>query len=295
MKLVKNRSKLPKYRAPRQSSGALSASKSFTISARKTLAKIRGFRFTRIVVDRIIGVVGELLLTAGVFVLLFLGWHMWFNSMVSAIAQQQSARELSNEWELTDPTAVEFDKLSGNSAGISTAIEPPVIVSPSEIADTFATLIVPRFGGTFERSIGQGIDPKLVLNPRRIGVGHYPQSNDLGEIGNFAVAAHRTGWGEPFGEIDKLQLGDRIYIETQKGWYVYRFRNLEYVWPKGVGVLNPVPQSHAKAQDRILTLTSCHPKSTASERIIAYSTFETFIPREMGAPLEVVQVKEANQ
>lgn len=292
---MKNRTKLPKFRAPRASSGAHSVRKSFIISARKAGAKIRGFRFTRRVVDRIIGVVGELLLTAGVFVLLFLGWHMWFNSMVSAIAQQEAAQELSSEWELTSATSVEFDKLSGNSAGLSTAIDPPVIQSPTEIADTFATLIVPRFGGTFERAIGQGIDPKLVLNPRRIGVGHYPQSNDLGEIGNFAVAAHRTGWGEPFGEIDKLQLGDRIYVETQKGWYVYRFRNLEYVWPKGVGVLNAVPQSNAKAQDRILTLTSCHPKSTASERIIAYSTFETFIPREAGAPLEVVQVKEANQ
>jgi sortase A len=48
-----------------------------------------------------------------------------------------------------------------------------------------------------------------------------------------------------------------------------------------------------KAKDRILTLTSCHPKLSAAERIIAYSVFETFVPRELGAPTEVAAIKAA--
>ena len=53
-----------------------------------------------------------------------------------------------------------------------------------------------------------------------------------GEPGNFAVAAHRTTYGKPFNRIADLRLNDPIVIETQDGWYTYRFRTLEYVTPR---------------------------------------------------------------
>lgn len=255
-------------------------------------ARIRGFRFTRSVVDRLIGVVGELLMTAGVFVLLFLGWHVWYNDIVSGIAQNQAAKALAAEWDTVPISIPEFDRTLGSSDGVAKSPKPPITKS-AKLAHRFATMFVPRFGADFQRAIATGIDPKTVLNIRDAGIGHYTQSNDLGEVGNFAVAGHRTTYGAPFGNIAELQVGDRIYIETESGWYVYRFRNLEFVWPNNVTVLRPVPESSVTAKDRILTMTSCHPKLSAAERIIAYSVFETFVPRDRGAPAEVAAIKAA--
>lgn len=231
-------------------------------------------------------------MTAGVFVLLFLGWHVWYNDIVSGIAQNNAGAELSENWDNVPLSIPEFDRAPGDSAGARLTPEPPVTASPA-LNKRFATLIVPRFGDTFERPIAHGVDPKKVLNVRDAGLGHYPQTSDLGEIGNFAVAGHRTTYGAPLGNIDQLRVGDRLYIETEAGWYVYRFRNLEYVWPKEVGVIGPVPKSKAKAADRLFTLTSCHPKLSSAERVIAYSVFETFVPRDRGAPAEVAAMKAA--
>ncbi|MEN9740638.1 MAG: hypothetical protein RLZ72_904 [Actinomycetota bacterium] len=258
---------------------------------RRVGAQIKAFRFTRNVVDRIIGVVGELLMTAGVFVLLFLGWHVWYNDVVAGLAQDSAGSELSNEWTVSEISTVEFDRAVGSSDGVFTAAKPPV-VEVGKPASRFASLLVPRFGPTFNRAIAVGVDRETVLNIRNAGIGYYPQTQRLGQVGNFAVAAHRITFGAPFADIEKLRLGDRIYVETPDGWYVYRFRNLEYVWPNNTRVLQPVPESNAKAKDRILTMTSCHPVLTSVERIIAYSTYESFIPRENGAPAEVAAIED---
>lgn len=239
-------------------------------------------------VDRAIGISGELLVTAGLFVLLFLGWHVWFNDIVQGAAQNRASAELSDGW--TKPVVVqtEFDRAFGTSDGAIVEVKPPVVASP-KIAESFATILVPRFGTRYERTVAESVDTELVLNNHVTGVGRYPGTALLGEVGNFAVAGHRTTYGAPFGEVDQLRVGDRIYLETEKGWYVYRFRNLEFVYPTEVTVLNPVPQLQVEAKDRILTMTSCHPKLSAAERIIAYSVFESFVPRESGAPSEVAK------
>jgi sortase A len=250
--------------------------------------------FSARTVDKIIGVVGEVLMTAGIFVLLFLGWHVWYNDVVSGIAQNNAGSELSNEWDNVPLSIPEFDRNPGDSSGARISPEPPITASPALNA-RFATLIVPRFGDTYERAIAYGVDPKKVLNVRSAGLGHYPQTNELGELGNFAIAGHRTTFGAPLGNIDQLRVGDRLYVESEVGWYVYRYRNLEYVWPKDVAVLKPVPWSKVAATDRLLTLTSCHPKLSSAERVIAYSVFETFVPRDRGAPSEVAAMKAAGQ
>src|SRR5690606_30648081 len=118
-------------------------------------------------------------------------------------------------------------------------------------------------------------------------VGHYPGTQLPGQPGNFAIAAHRTTWGAPFKDISELRLGDRIYVQTGDGWYTYVFRNLEYVLPTGVGVLEPVPQAPGvEAGDRYITLTSCNARYSAAERIIAYGELESWHPVSEGMPAE---------
>lgn len=152
-------------------------------------------------------------------------------------------------------------------------------------------MYVPRFGTTYSRSVSQGVGTVDVLDKN--GIGHYPGTQMPGQIGNFAVAAHRTTYGAPFKLLATLQVGDKIYIQTPDGYYTYSFRGLEYVRPTGVGVLDAMPQQPGVAPtDRVLTMTSCNPMFSASERIIAYSVLESWQPASAGAPQAVQQATE---
>ncbi len=222
----------------------------------------------------VVGVLGELFITAGAFVLLFLGWQLWFNDLVVGSKLHEESLEQSQLWERDAQTADH-----------GTPQDPPILGTPDASA-TFGLMIVPRWGADFYRPIAEGTGTVDVLNKGEIG--HYPTSQMPGEVGNFAVAAHRTSYGKPFNQISNLSVGDHIYIETADGWYAYVFRNLEYVQPTGVGVIAPVPQADdATATDRFLTMTSCNPLFSSAERIIAYSLFDRFYARADGPPDEI--------
>lgn len=231
----------------------------------------------------VVGILGEVFITAGVLVLAFLGWQVWLNDIIVGQEQQQEAIELSESWDRGESTApAPVDRPDPG--------EPLVAEAPGN-AVKFATLIVPRFGPEWEKPVAEGVGIHDVLNN---GIGHYPGTQMPGEVGNTAYAAHRTGWGAPFGDIGNLQVGDSIYIETEAGWYRYVFRSFEYVMPTGVEVLEPVPQAPgATPTDRIITLTSCNPKTTAAERIIAYGVYDTWYPRAGGPPAEIAPVVQA--
>lgn len=232
----------------------------------------------------VLGVLGELLITAGVVVLLFLGWQVWLGNLLSGNAQSEQAQALSQVWSSAEPVAPPVAAGLGDPG-------PPVIQAAPENGVQFANLIVPRLGAGYSKPVAEGIDADVLRN----GVGHYPGTQTPGDAGNAAFAAHRTGNGSPFFDIEKLQVGDSVYFEMAAGWYRYVVRSLEYVPATGVGVLDPVPQSPGlAATDRILTLTSCNPVFTADERIIVYSLFDTWYPRSGGAPTEIAALVQAN-
>ncbi|MCW4385820.1 class E sortase [Salinibacterium sp. SYSU T00001] len=242
----------------------------------------------------VVGVLGELFLTAGVLVLLFLGWQLWLNDIIVGNEQRDAAIEFAEELASAPPATPEPsaepepDAEPSEEPGLA---EPVSTISPV-MNEGFATLYVPRFGADYVRVIGEGVSLSSVLNRSSLGVGHYPQTQLPGELGNFALAAHRTTWGAPFGSIGELQLGDKIYVQTADGWYTYAFRNLEYVLPSGVGVLEPVPQAPGvPAGERYITLTSCNPRFSASERIIAYGVLESWHPAAEGIPDELAALQ----
>lgn len=107
-------------------------------------------------------------------------------------------------------------------------------------AQWFAQMQVPRFGTDYNVGIYGGTSRARTLDDQGIGV--YTDSKMPGEVGNFAMAGHRTTWGKPFNQLDKLQVGDAIVVETPDGWFTYRFRTLEYVKPTQTDVLLDVPQ-----------------------------------------------------
>ncbi|HEU4807160.1 MAG TPA: class E sortase [Homoserinimonas sp.] len=236
----------------------------------------------------IVSVVGELFLTAGVICFLFIGWQLWLNDLVVGQEQRSSALELEDQWRT--PGAPPVPPTPGAEA--VDYGEPVVAAAPRE-GTGFATLYVPRFGAGYVRPIGEGVSLASVLNNPELGIGHYPETQLPGELGNFALAAHRTTWGAPFKQIADLRVGDKLYVQTSDGWYTYAFRSLEYVWPTGVGVLEPVPQAPGvEPFDRVITLTSCNPMFSAAERIIAYGVLEHWQPTSAGMPVELSNLIE---
>ena len=243
------------------------------------------------------GVFGELLITAGVLVFAFLGWQLWWNDMVMAGQQSKAAAEISQSW-------IQDDLSSRDQAPIAPEATEPVESAPVDFgepvvgeapanAESFAVLYVPRFGADYHRSIAEGIDDE-VLNSSRSGIGHYPDTQMPGEVGNFAVAAHRSANGGGMHLINELQLGDAIYVQTADGYYTYRFRDLEYVAPTAVEVIAPVPHDpDGTPVDRFITLTSCNPLLSTAERIIAYGVLESWQPTSAGPPAEVATVINA--
>jgi sortase A len=234
----------------------------------------------------VLGVSGEVLITLGLLVGLFWVWFVFVNDLVLGVEQNTAGSELSQSFQ-DEAALTTFGKAYGSSAGREEVGEPPV-VSPVAPGQAFATLYVPRFNPNYQRAIGEGVDLPTVLNSPRLGVGRYPETQNLGELGNFAIAGHRTTFGAAFANIGDLRVGDRIYVETKEGWFVYRFRNLEYVWPDAMSVLNEIPRfSGIEPGERILTMTSCHPRFSEAERVIAYSVFDSWYPRAEGPPSEI--------
>ena len=250
----------------------------------------------------VVGVLGELFITAGVVVLLFLGWQVWLNDIIVGAEQTSAANELAEQWEqqgaddpAPDPAQTPDPTDTASPAETPAPVDPgePVVAKPPAAAESFANLIIPRLGADYRRPIAEGIGSN-VLNNRKTGVGHYPQTQMPGAVGNFAIAAHRTTYGAGFHDINTLLVGDSIYVETADGWYKYIYRGTEYVRPTGVGVLDPVPQVAGVAStDRVITMTSCHPYFSAAERIIAYGVFDTWYPRAGGAPAEIATLVQA--
>lgn len=225
------------------------------------------------------GVLGELLITGGVLVLLFLAWQLWVNDAMVRAAQDSEAARLSASWEDRAP-----------DLPVADARAPVLLPRPGD-ADVFGVLRVPRFGADYAATLAGGVSAVRTLNP--LGLGHYPDTQMPGEPGNFAVAGHRNTHGKPLNLINELRVGDAIVVEVPDGWYTYRFRTLEYVEPSGVGVLNPVPQTdEVEASDAIITLTSCNPAFSTAERIIAYGAFESWTPRAAGRPASLTDPLE---
>ena len=233
-------------------------------------------------------VLGELLLTAGVLVMLFVAWQMWIGDIIIAAQHNEEGAAVSAE--LAQQPAPEPPPLIEADDG-TTYYEPPVPAAPAD-AQWFAQMHVPRFGADYNVGIYGGTSRARTLDD--LGIGVYANSKMPGEVGNFSMAGHRTTWGKPFNQIDKLKLNDAIVVETPDGWYTYRFRTLEYVKPTEVDVLLDVPQAPQLTTDeRYITLTACSPLYSLAERIVAYGVFESFQPRAEGAPDSLAPVAAA--
>jgi sortase A len=101
----------------------------------------------------------------------------------------------------------------------------------------------------------------------RKGPGHYPETPLPGIRGTVAIAGHRTTYGAPFRDLDKLEVGDTIDVEMPYGHFIYRVQREQIVDPSATWVTRRV------GYDR-LVLTACHPKYSAAQRIVIFARLE---------------------
>lgn len=223
---------------------------------------------------------GELLIVSALAVLGYLVWQPWHTGVVVTAKQAELSAADSATWR----DAAREDVPLGDV---------PAVPHPDAPAEVFGVLYVPAFGVDYANRLAESTDWWTVLNLDEKGIGHYEQTQMPGEPGNFALAGHRSGpLINSFREIMNLRIGDPLFVETPQGWYTYRFRSIEYVLPDETDVLNPFPRlDGAPGEDRIMTLTTCHPKLAGSdERAIAYAAFEDYQPLSAGPPAELASV-----
>ncbi|WP_396157231.1 class E sortase [Arthrobacter sp.] len=228
----------------------------------------------------VVQVFGELLITAGLVLVLFVVWELWWTNIESDRRQEQAMEELFSGF---DTPAVPSPGPAPESYG-----DPAVLPPPDADGDTFAAIYIPRFGPEHARPVTQGVGTEVLDT---LGLGHYPETAMPGEVGNFALAGHRQTHGQVLDAVDTLVPGDRIYVRTAEGYYTYIYRNSQIVLPDKVDVLAPVPtQAGAAPAERILTLTTCNPRFGSQERFIAYAVMESWQPASAGPPAEIAAI-----
>ena len=138
--------------------------------------------------------------------------------------------------------------------------DPPKRVLEREplAGDAIAKIDIPKLG--VSEYVVEGTD---TANLRK-GPGHYPETPLPGRPGTTAIAGHRTTYGAPFREIDQLERGDRIVLDTAGGRYIYRVESTKIVDDSDLSVLEPVGYKR-------LMLSACHPLYSAAERVIVYA------------------------
>jgi sortase A len=149
---------------------------------------------------------------------------------------------------LQSKLAIQFGKpeTKKNYVAGETAIGDPITMISIPAADLKPTVVVEGTGASALRA----------------GAGHYPNTPLPGEEGNVAVAGHRTTYGKPFANLDRLAVGDQIVLETPIGRHVYRVSRPPFV------VANSDFTVISQTPGHTLTLTTCHPKGSASQRLV---------------------------
>jgi sortase A len=231
---------------------------------------------------------GQTLITVGLIALLFVVYEVWVTDLLAARQQNHLSQQIHDQW-ADAPTVAPAPT---DPAAAPTPFTPaPIDVS---VGQPFAVLHIPRLtgGDGYSRVVVEGVAQTQLAQ----GPGHYLGTAMPGQQGNVAIAGHRVGRGSPFLDLDRLRPGDPIVVETSDAWFVYRvlgdpatgsftsdpsgIPGQEIVLPTAVSVISPTPDRPAAGppSGAYLTLTTCHPKFSARQRLIIHARLD-------GAPL----------
>jgi sortase A len=202
-------------------------------------------------VVKVVRGIGWTCITSGVVVLLYVVYLMWFTGLTTV----QDQRDLADGFEAM------------------IALPPPEQATPTsdadvEVGDAYAAMWFERDG---ERIVND--DVLYVVHGTGVadlkrGPGHYVDSAAPGGDGNLAIAGHRTTYGSPFAELQDLEDGDTIHVVDRAGTeWIYAYREQQIVLPTDTWVVGEDPLETGAPT---ITLTTCHPRWSAAQRLIAF-------------------------
>lgn len=202
-----------------------------------------------------LGVTGELLITAGVVLALFVVYSLWWTNVLADQHARQQSDRVREHWST--------GKQHSGPGALNTGDGIGFLHAPSMTKDD---VLVKK--GTGQKELNEG------------AAGYYTKPVTSGmpwdDRGNFSLAAHRDGHGAKFHNIDKIRNGDPLVFESQQTWYVYRvFKSLPQTSKYNVDVLDRVPAESGKRKPgRYLTLTTCTPVYTSTYRYVVWGELE---------------------
>ena len=224
--------------------------------------------------------VGEVLVTLGVVLLLFCVYELQVTNLYTGRQQQALADDLRRAWAAPAgvPAAVQPPQPAGRPPSARPAARRPA--APEGAGHAFAVLRVPRLGRDHADVVVEGVSVRALKR----GPGHYPGTALPGELGNVVLSGHRTTYGAPFAELDRLRPGDPVVLETRDHWFTYRVTHELVVRPTAVEQIAPVPgRPGARPTRRLLTLTTCHPRYSARQRLVVRAELEASVSKAGGA------------
>src|SRR4051794_2857534 len=224
----------------------------------------------RWVVDRI----GRTLIGLGLMMFAFVAYQLWGTGIQTAQAQRTLSRQFEEQVTKSPPATtttapVSTDPPSTNPASTNPASSAPTTTAPvlavakpiPAAEEAVARLEIPRMD--LNRIVVEGATADALTK----GPGHFPETPLPGQLGNAAIAGHRTTHLHPFFDIDKLQPGDEIIVTTLNGRYTYSVTGTEIVAPDDYNDVIPTTD----VTKATLTLVSCTPRYSASNRIVVHS------------------------
>ena len=203
---------------------------------------------------RVVDILGRVLIGLGVLLLLFTAYQIWGTSVQEARTQSGLRTQLQTE---TNSEAVRH-ALAEESALDKLPTGPPVTApttaAPAE-GNPIGDIRIPVIG------INQVVVEGTNTPDLRKGPGHYIGTPLPGQVGNVAIAGHRTTYGHPFYNLDSVKVGDPIVLTTLQGIFVYDATKSFVVSPSDSQVVDNVIANQ-------LTLTTCNPRFSASTRLV---------------------------
>ncbi len=210
---------------------------------------------------RVVRGVGWALIAAGAVVLLYVVYLLWFTGLTT----EREQRNLADEFTLNvpaNPTEADPDG-DDEPDGDDDPDDEPI-----ETGGSYAALWFERDG---ERIINDEVlytVEGVTLDLLRRGPGHYPETDRPGGAGNVAVAGHRTTYGSPFWALDELEPGDTIHVVDRQGReWIYAYVEQRVIQPTELWVIEEDPLDRGAP---MITLTTCHPRFSAAQRLVAW-------------------------
>jgi sortase A len=194
--------------------------------------------------------IGKTLISAGVLLLLFVAYQLWGTGLAENRAQNKLKSQFVTSTTVSTPA----------TDAPTTSTLPP----PPKKGEVVAQIIIEKIN--VDKFVIAGVGYKELEK----GPGLFAGSPLPGQLGNVAIAGHRTTFGAPFGRVNELAKGDRIVMKTSRGEFVYLVTGAPtIVKATDVDVIRTVDPTRA-----ILTLVTCHPKWTSENRMIISAELE---------------------